>query len=820
MMNPSELLLTSSVLILAVLALRHFGRGRLSRRLCYGLWLVVLLRLLVPVSLPSPTSVLNLPAAQSAERFLAQRVEVITPDGAASSRPETAEPAAPEETAPAAEPLPRFSPLALIWAAGALGTSGWFLWVNARFARQLRHARRELPVPESPLPVWVAAAASREDCELACDERTVRTLGEEENLAYGQTLVELVRTRQNPGELGSLATTMSVGRRGLKERVRLIIAAPVTRKSALAGLVLMLGILVSCTFTGGMNLTGTEALEALTDSIQYEDSKVSFTIPEGYAPASDWEIRVYGRAAMGDSFMSVHLFEEESSGHLWEAGKTYSIDLAETQYDELWLEATLKGIDQGAATDLLEEAGGGPTVTALPEGYKLVSATLPMSQAEYAPAVPEFELRLAVPESWEVSTAGAEDGTINNLGADLVFRDGETLIGTLGCSGYEPYDGEIAPEDEYKSVYSSLRLSSFEIWDPYTPIQTLDYGETGRMEVQYKDAAWAEAHPEVSNAGVPSLETTGLVSFNRELGVYIALRFEPGAEISDDTLDTIARTVRLSPADADEAQWDYGPTGKRYPGGFSDRYDFSDTVILDADGSNVTGILLDLWYCASAAYDVDDMVLFPWQDTTTFSDGLVYYDLPDYDRVIRSIFTPEAIEAYEASDVVRIQKTNDGRVWRLGPWKTGYSYAMALSGLQAVSVEPDRMLIRAAYETMDGGIDRDEDPAYVPSYRTVDFTVEKTDGIWYVAEYTYPEEAFRLEQEAAVAAVEAALERLYPGASVDTIAYESDSTDGAGQTIRFRVDYSVGTTGYQNTLWTATCPGEGEAWQAAETPAE
>lgn len=51
--------------------------------------------------------------------------------------------------------------------------------------------------------MWLAAAASREDCELACDERTVRTLGEEENLAYGQTLVELVRTRQNPGELGS-----------------------------------------------------------------------------------------------------------------------------------------------------------------------------------------------------------------------------------------------------------------------------------------------------------------------------------------------------------------------------------------------------------------------------------------------------------------------------------------------------------------------------------------------------------------------------------------------------------------------------------------
>ena len=260
-----------------------------------------------------------------------------------------------------------------------------------------------------------------------------------------------MRTRQQPGELGSLATTMSVGHRGLRERVRLIIAAPVTRRSALVGLVLSLGVLGSCTFTGGMELTGPEALDALTRSVRYEDSKVSFTIPEGYAPVSDWEIQVYGRAAMGDSFMSVHLFEEESSGHRWEAGKTYSIDLAEHEYGELWLEAALQGADQGEAIDLLEAAGGGPVVSALPEGYKMVSAVLPTAQPESGPAVPEFELRMAVPEQWEISYAGA---------AELLFRDGETSIGTLACSGYIPYDGEIAPEDEYKSVYADLRLSS------------------------------------------------------------------------------------------------------------------------------------------------------------------------------------------------------------------------------------------------------------------------------------------------------------------------------------------------------------------------
>lgn len=111
MMNIGELLLTSSVLILAVLALRHFGRGRL----CYGLWLVVLLRLLVPVSLPASTSVLNLPAARSAERFLAQQVEVIRPEEPAPDQPEPAP--APSEETTAVRPGP--SPLALIWAAGA-----------------------------------------------------------------------------------------------------------------------------------------------------------------------------------------------------------------------------------------------------------------------------------------------------------------------------------------------------------------------------------------------------------------------------------------------------------------------------------------------------------------------------------------------------------------------------------------------------------------------------------------------------------------------------------------------------------------------------
>ena len=56
----TELMITSSVLILVVIVLRHFLKGKISLRLQYALWALVLLRLLVPVTLfESPISVMN-----------------------------------------------------------------------------------------------------------------------------------------------------------------------------------------------------------------------------------------------------------------------------------------------------------------------------------------------------------------------------------------------------------------------------------------------------------------------------------------------------------------------------------------------------------------------------------------------------------------------------------------------------------------------------------------------------------------------------------------------------------------------------------------
>ena len=69
-----EILLTSSVLILALLALRTLFRERISRRVQYALWGLVALRLLVPFSLPA-AGFSALSAAEPVSRTMTERLE-------------------------------------------------------------------------------------------------------------------------------------------------------------------------------------------------------------------------------------------------------------------------------------------------------------------------------------------------------------------------------------------------------------------------------------------------------------------------------------------------------------------------------------------------------------------------------------------------------------------------------------------------------------------------------------------------------------------------------------------------------------------------
>lgn len=347
-----ELLITSSLLILAVLAARALLNGRISRRMQYALWALVLLRLLLPVSLPqSRASVLNaLP--DTAQVRLARPEEIpaetlpvpVDTETQTAPAPETdlAQPAADGTQAglsggvsditdgtsgSARHPEWSFNPAALLpvfWAAGALLTGGALLWANLRFALRLRRERCQLdlePERTGGLPVylchnlaspclhglfrpaiylnpaamesrerldfvlahekthhrhkdhiwgalrclvlatywfdplvWWAAAASKRDCELACDEAVTAAMEEARRRDYGRCLVELI-PRRAPGTALLAATSMSSTAGAMQRRLKAIVTAKKPRRAAIALTLAGAVLLTACTFTGAMGKT-------------------------------------------------------------------------------------------------------------------------------------------------------------------------------------------------------------------------------------------------------------------------------------------------------------------------------------------------------------------------------------------------------------------------------------------------------------------------------------------------------------------------------------------------------------------------------------
>lgn len=329
-----EVLISSSVLILVLVALRRLLRGRISLRIQYALWLLVAVRLLVPIQIGhSDISVLNLTnraveaVVTTSDPAMTDPVQSDIPQQGAENlgtvpgqlQGNTAgEPAYPGVSTIAPEPdVPAGRGISLlqgVWLAGCAAATLWFLSVNVRFRRRTKAGAKRVEV-DSPLPVyvseqvsspclvglirprvyvtpacladsrtlrhvlaheethwhhrdpwwalvrclclciywfdplvWWAAALSRRDGELSCDEGAVRRLGEEERLAYGRTLVDLVTQGRIP--LLQTATTMAEKRSGLRERVALLVSRPRTLATAAVCLLLVMCLTVGCTFTG------------------------------------------------------------------------------------------------------------------------------------------------------------------------------------------------------------------------------------------------------------------------------------------------------------------------------------------------------------------------------------------------------------------------------------------------------------------------------------------------------------------------------------------------------------------------------------------
>lgn len=334
-----EGLITSSALIALICMIRAVFKGKISFRLQYALWLLVLLKLTIGwIPLPatglrmeSSYSIMNL--AERARDLAAAQTHQTNqtpniPQLELLTEPLQTKAAVAEDTFQRKVTLPGNWKTAIlaVWAVGSTGIGIWILIVNLSFGKRLiscrsmySHPTASFPLPVYTVPgfqfpclysgvggtaiyisrelsengeqlkhvlahelchyrhgdhiwqafrcgllalywvnpfVWAAARLSKQDCELACDEAAVKLLGEEERIAYGRTLLDLISRQVLYSDLVSTATTMTGSEKNIRERIQMIVKKPKIMIYAMAGAAAVTAAAVMITFTGAKETAG------------------------------------------------------------------------------------------------------------------------------------------------------------------------------------------------------------------------------------------------------------------------------------------------------------------------------------------------------------------------------------------------------------------------------------------------------------------------------------------------------------------------------------------------------------------------------------
>ena len=307
----TQWILSSSLLIVAVLLIRKIAGDRLSARLRYALWGLVLLRLLIPVSIgESALSVQNWLPEKQVQNTVTQQLPVYT----TSDSEEIINTTQPTQSATGpVEVSKSIAVLPVVYMVGCVVVGLVFLLSNLLFALRLRRSRRfvtnhTLPVYETeaiespcmygvlrpavyvtpavladktaqqyvlahelthyrhgdhiwsllrcvavvlhwynPL-VWTASFASQLDGELACDEGALRRIGEGNRNDYARTLINL--TCVGCGGMLTTATSMTGRKCDLRNRVVRISKNPKMTVTALIAVLVIAALAAVMLFTG------------------------------------------------------------------------------------------------------------------------------------------------------------------------------------------------------------------------------------------------------------------------------------------------------------------------------------------------------------------------------------------------------------------------------------------------------------------------------------------------------------------------------------------------------------------------------------------
>ncbi|MDE7220829.1 MAG: M56 family metallopeptidase [Oscillospiraceae bacterium] len=491
-----EILITSSALILALLVLRRLFRKRISRRLQYALWGLVLLRLLIPANLPAVDfSVLSVsqPARTQVEERLEEEPVYVLPVRENHWQ----------------KPIERYQPgqeiaawseqghtvvsedgmswityaytleeaLVRIWHGGMAVMVLWLLASNLGFWIRLRRRRIPLELPGCKYPVylveeglvspclfglfrptvyltpaalqspdglrhvlahettharhldplwsllrsvcltvywfdplvWWAAAASREDCELACDEGALKRLGEVERIPYGQTLLRLIPVRRSAGGILVTATTMTSDKKRLKERITRIAENRKMKAAALCAALTAAAAVCVVTFTG--------CVAQSIGPAPLTQEELDFFNEEYFNPDDMFEDGRMGRRAIRNMFLS-SLYESPAD-----------IDLFELVYNGIPSMPDVEKPPRADEAAILERVYGG----SWPDcgTYEITSAELDALLREYT--------GMPLAESKKIGLPGANGETLDH--AIVYLEDYDTYY---WCHGDTNYRGLVA----------------------------------------------------------------------------------------------------------------------------------------------------------------------------------------------------------------------------------------------------------------------------------------------------------------------------------------------------------------------------------------
>lgn len=413
-----EILITSTVLILCILLIRRIFRGKISSRLQYALWLLVVFRLVgsgvAQFDLGPFSDFRLIDLVEKDESGIGERLEEtirleepiqMTMDSssilfrlfATDEIRETVE--SMPDNGPTSVFLAgtlgfsRLDVLWFLWGCGAFVVGVWILVTNIVFSRRLRKTRKPFDLPEDmkttvlqndnrffrrkrrlpacylaegitspclygfpgreavyltaevtedprrlqhvmihelvhkkhgdsfwallrsvlatvywfhPL-VWVAAACSKRDCELACDEGALKMLGEEERIPYGETLLSIITRKSRASDLVCTATTMTGSGKSVKERIRFIAEEPKTLFAAVAGVPVLTAAVCLFVFTKDAQFQGTIVDSRTGLTVTGADMQISL-------PASIGDISGCVVEKESDNVVIYHIAAQEEVG--------------------------------------------------------------------------------------------------------------------------------------------------------------------------------------------------------------------------------------------------------------------------------------------------------------------------------------------------------------------------------------------------------------------------------------------------------------------------------------------------------------------------